>query len=161
MEKLDQGLVDYGLFVGRVDTGKYESLVLPRRDVWGVLMREDSPLASRTAVTPEDLRDLPLILSHQTANDGAFQAWLGRKPAHVVATYDLLYNATHLVRQGLGYAVGLAGIIQTDGERGLCFRPLSSPMTARLTVAWKREQVFSRASKAFLQLLKEEVEGKQ
>ena len=37
MEKLDKGLIDFGLLVGPVDVSKYEYIRLPIRDTWGLL----------------------------------------------------------------------------------------------------------------------------
>ena len=44
MERLDKGLIGFGLLVGSVDVAKYEYMRLPMKDTWGVLMRKDSPL---------------------------------------------------------------------------------------------------------------------
>ena len=40
-ERLDNGLVDFGLFVGNTNLDKYDYLKLPINDVWGLLMRKD------------------------------------------------------------------------------------------------------------------------
>ncbi len=43
MEKLDKGLIDFGLFVGQVDIDKYDYMEFPTKDTWGVFMKKDSP----------------------------------------------------------------------------------------------------------------------
>ena len=48
----------------------------------------------------------------------------------IVATYNLLFNASLMVEEGLGYAIGLDKIINTTGNNTLCFRPLSPQMEA-------------------------------
>ena len=53
-EKLDKGLLDFGIFIEPADLSKYEYLRLPLADTWGVLMRKDSPLAEKESITPED-----------------------------------------------------------------------------------------------------------
>lgn len=60
-ERLDKGLVDFGIFIEPVDLSRYDFIKLPVTDIWGVLMRKDSPLAANTTVKPKDLRGLPLI----------------------------------------------------------------------------------------------------
>ena len=45
LEYLDKGLIDFGLLFREPDLKKYEWLTLPAGDVWGVLMRRDTPLA--------------------------------------------------------------------------------------------------------------------
>lgn len=83
LEYLDKGLIDFGLVFGEVDQRKYQSLPLPAKDTWGVLMRRDSPLAEKEAITPQDLWDKPLLLSHQRGGSGALfpLAKAGRLPA--------------------------------------------------------------------------------
>ncbi len=43
MDQLDKGLIDFGLLYDSVDMSKYDTLKVPLKDVWGVLMRRDSP----------------------------------------------------------------------------------------------------------------------
>ncbi len=158
MEKLDKGLIDFGLLVGPVDVSKYEYIRLPIRDTWGVLMRKDSPLAEKDSIQAEDLWDKPLIVSHQTSISSDMMAWLQRDASklNIVMTYDLIFNASLFVRQGLGYAIALDKIINTSGDSELCFRPLYPTMEAGLCIVWKRYQVFSKASQEFLRLLRSE-----
>ena len=56
-ERLDKGLLDFGVLLGDMDKAKYHYLELPMKDTWGVLMRRDSPLAGQDAVSPRDLWD--------------------------------------------------------------------------------------------------------
>ena len=104
LEYLDKGLIDFGLVFGEVDQRKYQSLPLPAKDTWGVLMRRDSPLAEKEAITPQDLWDKPLLLSHQRGGSGALFRWLKRDASqlNVVATYNLVYNASLLGGRGPG-----------------------------------------------------------
>ena len=161
MEKLDKGLIDFGLLVGPVDVSKYEYIRLPIRDTWGVLMRKDSPLAEKDSIQAQDLWDKPLIVSHQTSISSDMMAWLQRDASNlnIVMTYDLIFNASLFVRQGLGYAIALDKIINTSGDSELCFRPLYPTMEAGLCIVWKRYQVFSKASQEFLRLLRSEWEA--
>ena len=72
-------------------------------------------------------------------------------------TYDLIFNASLFVKKGIGYAIALDKIINTTGDSELCFRPLSPTLKAGLCIVWKKYQVFSKASKEFLRLLKTEL----
>lgn len=67
-ERLDKGLLDFGILLGDMDKTRYSCMELPMKDTWGVLMRRDSPLAQRETVSPRDLWDKPLILSRQVDN---------------------------------------------------------------------------------------------
>ncbi|QNM05304.1 LysR family transcriptional regulator [Qiania dongpingensis] len=157
LEQLDKGLIDLGLIYGPVDPQKYESREIPLQDTWGVLMRTDSPLAQKQTITPEDLWDKPLILSRQADPE---VKWLKKDIAklNVVATYNLVYNASLLVDEGLGYALSFDKLIYTDGNCSLCFRPLSPKLESTATLVWKRYQVFSRAASRFLLKMQEIVQ---
>lgn len=157
-EKLDKGLIDFGILVEPAEISRYEFLRLPQKDTWGVLMRKDSPLAQKERITPQDLIGKPLIRSLHAVKNRELSAWFsGEEPQDIRATYNLLYNASLLVREGMGYAVGLDRIINTTGESELCFRPLDPPLESTLAVAWKKNQIFSRPAQKFLQMLGDEL----
>lgn len=160
MEKLDKGLIDFGLLVGPVDVSRYDCMRLPVSDTWGVLMRKDSPLAEKDVICAGNLWDKPLIVSQQVYTGSDISAWLGKDlhKLNVVMTYNLIYNAAHFVKAGFGYAITLDNLVNTTGESELCFRPLYPILKAELSIVWKKYQVFSRASKEFLRLLKSEWE---
>ena len=161
MERLDKGLIDFGLLVGPVDVNKYDYIRLPLKDRWGVLMRKDSPLAEKESITAEDLWDKPLIISHQTSINSEMFSWLKTDitKLNIVATYDLVYNASQFVKKGFGYVIALDKLINTTGDSSLCFRPLYPILEAGLCIVWKKYQVFSKASNAFLQQLQKELEN--
>lgn len=155
-EQLDKGLIDFGIIFGNVDHAKYNSIELPFRDIWGVLMKKDSALAAKEVIQPEDLWDKPLIISNQDDSKGTLTAWFKKELSEleIVATYNLLFNASLMVEEGLGYAIGLDKIINTTGNNALCFRPLSPQMEAGMHIIWKKYQVFSKASEKFIEKLK-------
>lgn len=158
-ERLDKGLIDFGVLIEPADLTKYDSLPLPGTDVWGVLMRRDCPLASRGTVRPEELRDLPLILSRQTMEGKELSGWLGREyeSLNIAATYNLLYNASLLVEAGVGCALCLDGILNTSGDSPFVFRPLEPRLEARLNVVWKKYQAFSKAARVFWERLRRDL----
>lgn len=161
MERLDKGLIDFGLLVGPVDVNKYDYIKLPLKDTWGVLMRKDSSLAEKNFIIAEDLWDKPLIISHQTSINSEMFSWLKTdiEKLNIVATYDLVYNASQFVKNGFGYVIALDKLINTTGDSDLCFRPLYPTLEAGLCIVWKKYQVFSKASNAFLQQLQKELEN--
>ncbi|HNZ99821.1 LysR family transcriptional regulator [Ruminococcus sp.] len=160
-ERLDRGLIDFGILVQPADLTKYDCLHLPAEDTWGVVMRKDSPLAEKYAVTRQDLLELPLILSRQAIDgskeDNEFINWFGSDfdKLNIVTTFNLMYNAAIMVEAGIGYAVGIDGITNTDVNSPLCFRPLEPGMTAGLDVIWKKYQVFTPAAELFLKRLQQ------
>ena len=158
-EHLDRGLIDFGVVYSPVDTSIYSTIKIPVHDTWGVLMRRDSPLAQKNAVQPQDLLDKPLILSAQKADAWPMSNWFGQdiSKLNVVATYNLVFNASLLVEEGLGYAVCFDKLINVSGDSNLCFRPLSPTIEAKASIIWKRYQVLSKAAECFLNELKQEM----
>jgi DNA-binding transcriptional LysR family regulator len=157
IEQLDKGLIDFGIIFGPIDQTKYNFIEMPFKDTWGVLMLQDSPLAAKAAISPEDLWNKPLIISQQANAQGGLAAWMKKELSEleIVATYNLLFNASLMVEEGLGYAIGLDKIIHTSGNSNLCFRPLTPKKEAGMSIIWKKYQVFSKASEKFMQKMKE------
>lgn len=159
-DRLDNGLLDFGILIQPADITKYDSLNLPAKDVWGVVMRKDSPLAAKECICKEDLRTLPLLCSRQAVlshrHGNAFAAWFGADfdKLNIVSTYNLIYNAAVMVEEGVGYAVTLDNLANTSAASDLCFRPLSPRLESGLNVVWKKYQVFSPAAEIFLDRLK-------
>ena len=151
-EDLDRGLIDFGLLLGDIDTSKYEHLKVPFHDSFGVLMRRDSPLAEKETITPEDLWDKPLIISRQTIHDSSLHTILGspQERLNVVASYNLLFNGSLMVDEGMGYAICFDKIINVTGNSNLCFRPLSPKIETDMHIVWKKYQVFTKAAEKFL-----------
>ena len=157
LEQLEKGLIDFGIIFGPVDQSKYNSIKIPYQDIWGVLMRQDSSLAGKTSITPEDLWDKPLIISQQEGGNKELTEWIQRELSEleIVATYNLLFNASLMVEEGLGYAIGFDKIINTSGDSRLCFRPLSPKREDSISIVWKKYQVFSKACEKFIEKLKD------
>lgn len=151
-ERLDKGLLDFGILIEPADMKKYDYIRLPATDTWGLLMPKDSPLAAHEAIEPEDIWDLPLITSRQTTVSNEFTGWLKRDfdKLNIAATYNLVYNASLMVDEGLGFALCLDKLVNTSESSSLCFRPLKPKLEAHLDIVWKKYQVFSSAADRFL-----------
>ena len=74
---------------------------------------------------------------------------------NIIATYNLLFNASLLVDEGIGYAIGLDKIIYTGENSNLCFRPLNPLVEAEMNIIWKKYQILSKAAEKFIEKLKE------
>lgn len=160
--QLDQGSIDFGLIFGNVDTSKYEYLPLPCQETWGVLMRKDSPLASYEVITPKDLMDQPLILSHQDDVNGFISPWFKTSLTNlnIVATYNLIYNASILTQQGVGYTICFDGLINTSNTN-LVFKPLDPPLHCSPSIIWKKYQILSKPVEKFLDVLSSRIKTKE
>ncbi|MGN0600814.1 MAG: LysR family transcriptional regulator [Oscillospiraceae bacterium] len=152
LERLDKGLIDFALLLDPVDIAKYSYLRFPVKDVWGVLMRRDCPLAEKDSITPADLHDMPLIVSRQALDGSELTIWLkkDKEQLNITAIYNLVYNASLMVDEGLGVALCLDKIINVGGDSSLCFRPLAPKMEIGMSLVWKKYQVFSKAAEKFI-----------
>lgn len=157
IEKLDKGLIDFGLFLDPIDKAKYNFIKIPAVDTLGILARKDSVLGKKEFVTAKDLKREPLILSRQMSEDVNMLRLLETTPEqiHVVATYNLIFNASILVEEGMGYALVLDKIINTTGDSPLTFIPLKPGVHVEMYLLWKKYQVFPKAASVFLDSLQE------
>lgn len=157
-ERLDKGLLDFGILIGSASLEKYDYLRLPSMDKWGLLMRKDSPLSQYDTINPQHLDQLPLLVSRQSLHSNEFSGWSGRNldQMNIVATYNLIYNAAIMVDEGFGYALTLDKLVNTTGTN-LCFKPLEPKLEAHLDLVMKKYQFFSKAAKKFLEQLQKEL----
>ncbi|ALS00421.1 LysR family transcriptional regulator [Enterococcus silesiacus] len=155
LEKIDKGLLDFGLVIDPVEKQKYEYIRLPLVDNWGILVNNSHPLANQKTVQPKDIQHTPLLISNQSFVDNQLSEWFGGNIEHlnVVGTYNLLYNASLLAKEGVASVLCIDGIVNT-ANTNLTFIPFSPPLTANINIVWKKDQIFSSASKEFLRLLK-------
>ena len=155
IEKLDKGLIDFGILIDLADLSRYTTMRRPACDTWGVLMRKDDPLAQAEKITPAELRRVPLICSRQALRRESVSSWFGGNmdSLNIRALYNLIYNATLLVRAGMGCALTIDKLINTSGDSDLCFRPLFPSLETHLDMAWKKHAVFSRPAQIFLEYM--------
>lgn len=156
-ERLDKGLLDFGILIQPTDISKYDYMSIPAKDVWGVIMPKNSPLAQKENICRKDLIGLPLILSRQavrqTKQHNEFVAWFGKdfEKLNIAATYNLVYNAALLAEQNVGHVLTLDGLVNAMDNDKVCFRPLLPKLEAGLDIVWKKNKLFSSAAKVFLQ----------
>lgn len=153
MDLLDRGLADFGVVVEPADKTGYDFIQIPASVRWGLMVRADDSLADRGGIRPEDLTGRELIVSQQDMAINGLSGWLGRDMSgmRVVATYNLLYNASLMVSEGMGSALCLEGIVRTTDGGDLRFIPLDPPLEVGLTLIWKRPGPQGRAQRLFLE----------
>ena len=151
-EKLDQGLLDFSVLAEMPDAAKYDSLVFPRADIWGLVFPADDPLAAKKAVTADDLMGLPLFCSEQSWQKD-IPRWCGNRmrDLRLEGSFRLSYNGSMFAREGLGYLLTFDRLIDTSPASGLVFRPLSPKLENRLYLIWKKYQSLSPIAERFLQ----------
>ncbi len=156
LEKLDKGLIDFAILFEPSDFKKYNHIKLPVYNNWGLLMKKDNPLAKLEYIKPKDLLNIPLIFSKQALDNNELTGWFGHnvEKLNIVATYNLIYNASFFVEEGFGSALTLDNLVNNPN---LCFKSLEPNLKSNLVMAWKKYQVFSKASQIFLDELQKEL----
>ena len=151
-ERLDKGLIDFGILFEPTDLSRYDSIPIPIHDTWGILMLKGSPLAEKEYIEPHDLWDIPIIVPRQMDDGSALSALLGKTDGllNIKAQYNLVYNASVMVSEGMGYALCFDRLINVSGDSNLCFRPLYPATEAVCHFAWKKYPVFTKAARKFL-----------
>lgn len=159
-ERLDRGLLDFAIIIQEVDLSKYNYLKMPSLDHWGLIMRKDSPLAEHSCIHLNDLLHIPLILSRQAMRE-EMPRWFGeaQDKLNIVATYDLLFNTSVMVREGFGYVLGFDGLVNTGPDSDICFRPLEPALESSMYIIWKKYQMFTPVASLLLKELKKNFES--
>lgn len=147
-ERIERGILDMGLLVEPVDISKYEFIRMPIKERWGVLTQADSALAQREYATPEDLAHIPLLIAKRGQVRDALRGWFGTQfeTLEIVGTYNLIYNAAVMVKNGV------ASALATEHDRtyeGLRFIPLRPTLERGAVLVWKKHSAYSSAAVQF------------
>ena len=150
-DRLDRGLLDFALIFTDFDKETYHYLTLDEKEIFGVIMRKDCDLAEKEVIAIKDLYHRPLIVSRANG----LQLFNSAQVRHlqIAATYNLLYNASLMVEDGIGCAISFDKLVDTSESSPLCFRPLSPEISVRPTLIWKRDQKLSIVSQLFIDRL--------
>ncbi len=162
-DRLDKGLLDFGLLFEPYDTQKYETFRLPFTDTIGFLMQDTHPLAQRQSLRMEDIAGVSLIVPSQGKSASSSASLMNQEfdlnRLNIVCHYNLLFNAAVMVEQGMGIALCLDHLADTTEHTGLTFRPLYPPAVNRLRLVWKKYQIFSPAAELFLRYIRQRFES--
>ena len=152
-EQLDRGLLDFGLLLEPVDIAKYDYIRMREKERWGLLMRQDNPLARKAFITRRDLRKVPLITSNRLAIQQEVSQWLGNvlEELDIIATYNIITNVSSLVDSGLACALTLEGAVSLFEGGRLTFRPFSPALEMNSVLVWKKFNPFFNTAGKFLE----------
>lgn len=152
MDQLNNGLIDFALIFTEADRTLYQSIPLGE-DRFCLLMPKDAKLAKKEVIHINELKDVDLLISR--AQEPSLSGSEQFSGLHVVGTYNLIYNASLMVEDGLGYALCFENLINTTGESPLCSRPIVPEIKSQGNLIWKKYQVFSPAVQLFINRLKD------
>lgn len=113
--------MDFAVLCGLPNERKYEHLLFPEADYFGLVMRKDDCLAGREGIRVGDLVGLPLFCSEQSW-EGDIRPWAKERfgELRLEGSFRLAYNGSVFVREGLGYLLALDGLVDTSSKAGSC-----------------------------------------
>ena len=157
-DQIERGLLDIGLMSEPIDIRKYEFISMPIKEEWGAFVREDSPLIDKDFIAPQDLVDIPLILPLGDFAESHIGKWFGEyiSQIDVIAKGNLLYNEAMMAQSNIGAVIGIR--LKSNYDR-LRFIPLNPSLKIDTALAWKKEQIFSVATTAFIDFSKQYLKG--
>lgn len=153
--QVDEGTADLACLLEPVEAAKYNYLVLPQKEQWGVIMRSDDPLASRERITKEDLYKLPLILPNRNIirDEVSDVLQLDQNKLNVKITHNLPSNVLELIRTGHYYTVTIKRVTTVLQAPDIRFIPFWPAKETGHVLVWRKNNVLAPAAEKFLQFV--------
>lgn len=122
---------------------------MPIKEQWGVFAPNDSPLFEKESVSPEDLKGMSIVTATGDFNQSRIGKWLGdySEQVEITATANLPYNEAVLAKENIGV---MLSINLNCTYENLRFIPLCPILEVSTVLGWKKEQVFSSTTSAFI-----------
>lgn len=155
-ERLEQGLLDFGLLLEPIDITKYDYIRMDEKENWGLLMPAEHPLAEKSYITKEDLATIPLITTNRLSIQKELESWLGHSFSHlnIFATYNIITNVAMMVSSGIASALTIEGAVNMFRNDQMVFKPLLPELSMTSVLAWKKFQPNFGAAGKFLEHFK-------
>lgn len=155
-ERLDRGLLDFGILLEPVDIEEYEYLRLPGRERWGLFMCADNQLAQKSSISRSDLLGVPLIIPSRLYVQKEISNWLGAdiNKLNVLAAVNLMTHAAMFINSGIACGLTIEGAVDLFEDDKLAFSPLEPELAFTSVLAWKRFQPVGNAAAKFLEYIK-------
>lgn len=155
---IERGHLDIGLMSEPIDMRKYNFVNMPIKEQWGLFAPVDSPLSEKESISPEDLKGMSIVTATGDFNQSRIGKWLGdcREQVEVAATANLPYNEAVLVKENIGVMLSINLNCTYENLRFIPLRPALEVSTA---LAWKKEQIFSATTSAFIDFASQYLKG--
>lgn len=146
---IERGFLDIGLMSEPIDVRKYNFVNMPINEQWGVFVPDSFPLSQKERISPKDLAGMSVITATGDFNQSRIGKWLGdyKDQVEITATANLPYNEAVLVQENMGVMLSIKLNCTYENLR---FIPLVPVLEVSTALAWKKEQIFSTATSAFI-----------
>ncbi len=155
---IERGFLDLGLMSEPIDMRKYNFINMPIKEQWGVFVPKDLPLTQKDCVTPEDLKGMAIVAATGDFNQSRIGKWFGEylDQVEIFATANLPYNQAILAQENMGV---MLSIKLNWNYENLHFIPLSPILETSTALGWKKEQIFSATTSAFIDFASKYLKG--
>ena len=154
-ERMDRGLLDFGIMLEPIDIEQYEYIRLEQKERWGLLMRRGHPLAEQESVTCADLLSVPLITPARLYVQKEISNWLGAD------INKMMTHAAMFINSGAACGLTIEGAVDLFEDSKMVFKPLNPRLELTAVLAWKLFHSLSGAAAKFLEYFKEYLKSKQ
>lgn len=154
-ERLDKGLLDIALLIEPVLADYYHKLVLPDKEIWGLLVSTEYFLTNQQHVSAKEILGVPLIWSGRKEVQNMLCSWgaFTERDLNVVGKYNLIFNVISLVENKVGAAFAIRGAID-NRKNNTKFLPLTPKLETNCVLIWKKETILSDTVLTFIQKTK-------
>ena len=116
------------------------------------MVSKDSPLARQEAILPEQVTQLPLLISTRPDVQALIATWSKHalNELQIIGNFNLSYNVIPLVAHQVGVAVRIEGA-PIDQEQ-LKFVPFEPALTTCGVLVWRRDREVSAVAHRFIPL---------
>lgn len=155
---IERVFLDIGLMSEPVDMRKYNFVNMPVKEQWGVFVPSGSELSEREYVRPEDLAGMSVVTATGDFNQSRIGKWLGdyKERVNIAATANLPYNEAVLAKENIGV---MLSINLNCTYNDLRFIPLQPVLELSTVLGWKKEQIFSATTSAFIDFAAQYLKG--
>ena len=109
-ERIERGILDFGLMMEPIDISKYEYISMPAKEKWGILVSELSELSQKETIQAADLQNEQLISARSEKMYPEIRKWFGEyyDQIEVIASGNLLYNEAILAQEQIGAVLAVS-----------------------------------------------------
>lgn len=152
--KVDSGALDFGIVMGERKLSNFNSLILPKRNLFVTYFNKKLPLADKKQITVNDLIKYPIICSGQSMVKDKFSNWSMNKNLRIIAEYNLPYNALIMAKEINAVIIAYQDFITPKVETDFVARPLTPEISDPNILIWKKNIKLSHLCTYFLETLK-------
>lgn len=151
-ERLDQGLIDFGILIEPVEIEKYDFIRLPYKETWGLVVSTNNVLSQKEYITAQDLLDIPLTLPSRSAVQSEFSSWFhdSYDKLHIVASGNFMTNLISLIEADICCSICVEGALNKHNMHNIRFVPLYPELSTGTVIVWKKHQSTSSLMQHFI-----------